>query len=434
MKDKEKLVNIIDQAKQGNQEAFKQLYDEYVDNVYFTAWNYLHNENSARDVVQDVFIRVHKNLQKLENPAAFYTWIKRITLNVCYDYDQKREPYVDLGDEMTVEDFEDISQKDAKEIIENKELQKTIYDSIQSLKPALRTVGVLRYYDQLSVSEISEILSIPEGTVHSRLYHMKNKLKTILENQGISAKTIPGFVLTPSLFNIVYETMAASVQTPVVQNASIGVGSAVVAAKGASMAFSTKAAIAAVVGVAGIAGVVYLNQQEPTPVKLEQKAPATAIEQAKIESIEYPKDWTKNAFELHVKTTNDAYDEILVDGSPSLMVHENGEYAVTLMLDGKQIDERIVSIDSFDFESPDVENYSIANTTYTIQLKDNASKVNYGSLRYYENDELVQKDMQIDYETNTITVNCDFEVVGKLYIQDYAGNELELILQDKVSE
>ncbi|MDH6365952.1 MULTISPECIES: RNA polymerase sigma factor [unclassified Breznakia] len=440
MKDKEKLKDLIVKVKEGNQEAFEELYRAYVNNVYFKALNYFHDEVTARDVVQDVFIRIHKNIHKLDNPGAFYTWIIRITYNVCYDYDKKKDQVVDLGSEYTIEDFEDFNQKDASAILENKELQQTIYEGIQSLRTPLRTVGILRYYDELSVSEISDVLQIPEGTVHSRLHSMKVKLKEVLEEQGISSRSLSGFVLTPTLLKLAFEAGANHISVPVTMSSATLIGVSKEALTTAStksgwMA-STKVALVSTIGVASLVGLYFFNQPQSTPLEDNHpdpivQQPATAVkEHAKIKDITYPTAWTNTAYALQVTTTSDVYDEILLNGNQDLTVVDNGEYVVTLQYEGKQIDERIITIQNFDFASPTVPDYTIEQTSYTIALADTLSGIDFSQTRCEKDGQYIQKDIHFDPSTNTISLDCAYGSREIVYIYDHAGNELKLVLRD----
>ncbi|OCN04509.1 hypothetical protein A4S06_02535 [Erysipelotrichaceae bacterium MTC7] len=436
MKDKEKLTQLITLVKKGDSHAFEELYYAYVNNVYFKAMNYFHNESLARDIVQEVFLRVYKNIEKLDNASAFYTWLMRITYNVCNDYDKKKEQVVDLGDDYSIEQFEDLKQKDAKAILENKELQKTIYESMQTLKTPLRTVGILRYYDELSVSEIADILQIPEGTVHSRLYHMKEKLRETLETQGISAKTVPSFVLSPMLFKLAYAEGLSQIQftKPLVFGGALNAVVSQTSTTGAKVATTTKIWIASSIGVAGlVGGLVYNQQQDDTPVKQQPviSRPVTQVEEAaKITAITYPEAWTNEAFELQVSTSNEHYDEILVNGSPSLTISQNGSYLVSLNYEGKQVDERRVDITNIDLVSPQVSRYDISGTTYTITLEDDLSQIDYESMEYEEDGNVQIPNITIDPAANLITITCDYHKTGTLRIYDYARNPLTLKLKD----
>lgn len=435
MKEKREVVELVNRVKQNDQEAFQKLYEIYANNVYFTAWDYFHNEHTAKDIVQDVFIRVHKKLDTLESPEAFGTWIKRITINMCYDYDKKKKYMIDLGEDITVDDFEDLNQKTAKEILDNKEIVDTVYESIQSLTTPLRTVGLLRYYDELSVSEIAYVLQIPVGTVNSRLNSLRSKLKVKLERQGISVNSLQGFALSPLLLHTVYMSAAESVNVPTMQIAkAVGAGSVATIGTKFALGTGTKIAIASVVSVAGIVGIALFNQDTPSPSiappPIEKEV--VQVESAKIQDIVYPTAWTNKTITLQVQTTNDVYDKILVNGNESLEIAANGSYVVSLEYQGKQIDERVIEIQNFDMHSPVIENYTINGTNYVIRLFDEQSMVNFSSLRYYEDGIQKPKDIQIDTVNQSIILDCDYGVTAVLYVADHTGNELKITLHDKV--
>ncbi|MDH6365954.1 MULTISPECIES: sigma-70 family RNA polymerase sigma factor [unclassified Breznakia] len=436
MKEKREVVELVNRVKQNDQEAFQKLYEIYANNVYFTAWDYFHNEHTAKDVVQDVFIRIYNKIDTLESPEAFYPWMKRITMNICHDYERKKKKLLDLGDDVRVEDFEDVNQQTAKEIIENKEMQAIVYNCIHSLNASLRNVALLRYYDELQVSEIAYILQIPEGTVYSRLNHLRSKLKVMLEKQGISAKSLPGFAISPMLIQVAYASAAKNIHAPVInlalQTSAIGVGSAAAGSK-VGLGVGAKIALASTIGVSGVVGAIMLNQEEKQPAVAPeiQDVQPVVQELASITDVQYPTNWTNQPITLTVITSNMEYDQILVNNQESLVITSNGSYSVTLMKDGKQIDERIVSISTFDMHSPVVQGYEIDGTTYTIYVSDDASQVNFESIRYYENGVRINKEITIHPSLNQMIVTCPYGITGVLYISDYAGNELEITLHDE---
>ena len=141
--------------------------------MYKTAIVILKNEDDAYDALQEALIKMYKNITKLENREAFNYWSKRIIVNCCYDIISKNQKVVNITSKLT-ENFE--------------ETREDIYDCedelvkiLDKLEADLRLTAILYYYDDLSIKEIGEMLSIPVGTVKSRLSRARKKFYDILK-------------------------------------------------------------------------------------------------------------------------------------------------------------------------------------------------------------------------------------------------------------
>lgn len=167
-------IELVELAKAGNQEAFSKLIEEIKFKLYKTGISILKNDEDTCDAIQETLINAYKSINTLKNNQYFSTWIIRILINKCYDIIRKNKKVVYLDEKMQLEQdtyYEIYSQESELEAILNK------------IDKDLKMVTVLYYYDDLSVSEISEMLNIPEGTVKSRLSRARNKLYTILKEE-----------------------------------------------------------------------------------------------------------------------------------------------------------------------------------------------------------------------------------------------------------
>ena len=160
-------IELVELAKTGNQEAFSKLIEEMKLKLYKTGISILKNDDDTCDAIQETLINAYKSIKTLKNNQYFSTWIIRILINKCYDIIRKNKKIVYLDEKIQLEQdmyYEIYSQESELEVILNK------------IDKDLKVVTVLYYYDNLSVSEISEMLNIPEGTVKSRLSNSKDKL------------------------------------------------------------------------------------------------------------------------------------------------------------------------------------------------------------------------------------------------------------------
>ena len=150
--------------------------DEYGSNVLNTAYLYLKDKQLAEDVFQEVFLKAYLKMNTFEFRSSVKTWLIRITINQCKDaikcaYKKK----VDVGLK-ELDCTSDSVETVAEENLENEML----YNTILSLEPKYREIVLLRYYNDLSLDEISEILHISNGAVRTRLSRTTALLKRVM--------------------------------------------------------------------------------------------------------------------------------------------------------------------------------------------------------------------------------------------------------------
>jgi RNA polymerase sigma-70 factor, ECF subfamily len=149
-----------------NQVVFSELFERYKNLVYRTAFLMYGNHEDAEEILQDVFIQVYRSLNSYD-PAkgAITTWLHRITINTCLARRRKKQVSIEpLSNEQLTRAGESI-EGGLQQSLERQEILRIILD----LTEKLRTVVILRYYWDLSYQEIADILSIPLGTVKSRI-------------------------------------------------------------------------------------------------------------------------------------------------------------------------------------------------------------------------------------------------------------------------
>jgi RNA polymerase sigma-70 factor, ECF subfamily len=182
------LINRkIKQVKKGDQDAFAEIVEYYKDKVYQLCYRMLGNAHEAEDSTQEAFIRAYVNIHSYDSTKKFSTWLYRIATNLCIDRIRKKKPDYYLDAEISGTDGLDMySQIPAKQELpedelEKLELQEQIQQEILKLPEKYRSVIVLKYVDELSLKEISDILDLPVGTVKTRIHRgreaLRNKLR-----------------------------------------------------------------------------------------------------------------------------------------------------------------------------------------------------------------------------------------------------------------
>ena len=173
-------MSIITQIKNGDEQAFAELIEQYKLPIYKTAKSILKDEDDVCDAIQDTALSIYKNIPNLKNEEYFKTWVIRITINKCYDILKKHK----LNNEKMLRAQEDVSELHTN-FDNNVILQTDLQTTLELLEENLRTVTVLYYYNDLSISEISDILNIPKGTVKSRVFRAREKLYEILSKEEV---------------------------------------------------------------------------------------------------------------------------------------------------------------------------------------------------------------------------------------------------------
>ena len=180
---------LIIQANNGNDSAFEELIYRYDKSVLSIALNYVHNSDDAKDIYQEVFIRVHRSLKKFEMRSEFSTWLFRIATNVCLTYRSRSKQHLQLS---INEDFEEDDEKksyelvsdnsDPGELASNAELGSLIRDAVQSLSAKQRITFTLKHYEGYKIREIAEMLNCKEGTVKKYLFDAVRNLRKNLDS------------------------------------------------------------------------------------------------------------------------------------------------------------------------------------------------------------------------------------------------------------
>ena len=180
---------LIRAAQRGDQDAFEQLVRAYDQSVLRLAMNLLRSPEDARDVYQEAFLRVYRNLHTFRFDCSFHTWLYRIVTNICLDQLRKRkvrkeEPAVmETADGVLdrMEAFEeDAAEADPERTMWNRELKERIDQALCNLTPRERMVFELRHYQGLRLRNIGEMLGTSEEAAKNCLFRATQKMRSEL--------------------------------------------------------------------------------------------------------------------------------------------------------------------------------------------------------------------------------------------------------------
>lgn len=161
---------------------FDSIYNDYSRLVYWTAYGVMRSQSDAFDVMQDVFIKVYSNIDKL---AAFpepqlKSWLYRVCKNACIDEKRKRRKEV-ITDEFSTEAV--VNEYELPEsAFENEELRKRVRDAIDELPEIYRECVLLHYFSGMQYEDIANMTGVSTGTIKSRISRAKDRLYAKLKD------------------------------------------------------------------------------------------------------------------------------------------------------------------------------------------------------------------------------------------------------------
>lgn len=172
---------LIEACQRGDREAFRELFDAHKDRVWTIALRFTGDESAARDVTQQVFLKLFTNIAGFRHESNFKTWLYRLVANECMDEFRKkrrlisldffrRAPSIDRDEDCGEVELEDWRQEPLQEErLARIEVSEAVLAALMQLKPKLRMAIVLKYFEDLSYEQMAEALGCSMGTVASRL-------------------------------------------------------------------------------------------------------------------------------------------------------------------------------------------------------------------------------------------------------------------------
>jgi len=185
--------SLVRKAQAGNRLAFEELVRRYDRDVLRLALNLVHGAEDARDIYQESFLKVYRNLHRFRFECSFYTWLYRITTNVALDYLRRRTthredqaPVSPDETEGSARDFFDrqpelSATSNPERSFLGQELGEKIQEAMKSLSPRERTVFEMKHYQGLRLRAIGELLGTSEETVKNSLFRATRKLRASLD-------------------------------------------------------------------------------------------------------------------------------------------------------------------------------------------------------------------------------------------------------------
>ncbi|HEX4542113.1 MAG TPA: sigma-70 family RNA polymerase sigma factor [Candidatus Acidoferrum sp.] len=184
---------LVAEAQAGSRSAFEELVRRFDRDVLRLALNLMKRPEDARDVYQEAFLKVYRNLHRFRFECSFYTWLYRIVTNVCLDHLRRRQarpedqaPEMSSGQhEEGITDFFERQREhrptlDPERVLMGQEIKARLARAMERLSPRERIVFEMKHYQGLKLRAIGDVLGTTEETVKNSLFRATRKLRNEL--------------------------------------------------------------------------------------------------------------------------------------------------------------------------------------------------------------------------------------------------------------
>jgi RNA polymerase sigma-70 factor (ECF subfamily) len=167
--------SCVERCLDGDREAFEPILARYEKPVYNAVLRLVGDAEEARDIAQEVFVKVFENLRSYDPSRKFFSWMYRVAINETINHLKSRRRWEPLSDALQS------SRSNPEEAMQEVERDRDIQRALMALDPKYRLALIVRHFLQLSYSEAAHVLDVPEKTVKSRLFTARQLLREILE-------------------------------------------------------------------------------------------------------------------------------------------------------------------------------------------------------------------------------------------------------------
>jgi RNA polymerase sigma-70 factor, ECF subfamily len=169
---------LIKRIQKGDTHLYASVMKHFEQKVFITVYRLVKNRTVAEDLVQEIFIKAFYNLPKYKQTSTFNAWLYRLAMNYCLDYLRKAKKSI------TTDEIESIEQQYPEKILLLYERNQALEQLLKQLEEIEYMVLLLRYVNELSYEEISDVLQISLNEVRNKLHRSKQKLRILSKAQG----------------------------------------------------------------------------------------------------------------------------------------------------------------------------------------------------------------------------------------------------------
>ncbi len=170
---------LVQKAKDEDTGAFSVLVDRYRQKVFQTCMGFVHNTDDAEDLTQEIFVKAWNALRSFDERAAFSTWLYRIAVNKSINHTRKMKlrSFTGINDEVTESGYVD---ENAENNLMRSEQRAQIKSAVSKLKSRQKKAFVLFYYQELSLTEVADVLEMSPKATESLIFRARKKLQGLL--------------------------------------------------------------------------------------------------------------------------------------------------------------------------------------------------------------------------------------------------------------
>jgi len=177
---------LVAQVLKGDLPFFKELVDRYQKRAYLFARGMVHNSDDAYDLSQEAFVRAYKNLKKFDKAYPFKVWLFHILSNLCKNHLRQKRTRTRVMVDSEESAHLAVSATDSPDAAYQKsQTQAIVRKGIARLPEKFREIIILSHFQDMSYEQMAQVLDIPRGSVMSRLYYARLKLREILQEMGV---------------------------------------------------------------------------------------------------------------------------------------------------------------------------------------------------------------------------------------------------------
>ena len=165
-------TNLVKKFKHGDEKAFDRLFEKYQISIYSICYRFTRNEADAREITQDVFIKVYRNLTKFNEKSKFFTWLYRIAVNTSISFKRKHK-HKEFDYEPTIQ---------SGSLDHKVRLKMAVDDALTKLPERQKMSFILHHYEGYTFDEIGNIMGITTGAAKANHHHAIKKLRVYLKD------------------------------------------------------------------------------------------------------------------------------------------------------------------------------------------------------------------------------------------------------------
>ncbi len=174
------IIQLVNEAVEGEKEAFCKLINIIAYDVIGLAYSFTHNLEDAKDIFQEVCLKIFKGLNSFRGKSKFTTWVYRITVNTSIDFLRKRKTSLELK-EQCIKDTGDFLDE-----IDKKEKMAVLKKAVDRLSDKQKKVFILRHFHNFTIKKISRILGCSQSSVKTHLIRAIENLKKVVKSYEMS--------------------------------------------------------------------------------------------------------------------------------------------------------------------------------------------------------------------------------------------------------